>query len=108
MSSNNYAIFGPRFGLEGSFRVLRMKSLPSEGYYDEVEECGVSTNLADLRALVATAQSLQFVDFGNGLRGLYDERDGFHFCAVSECQKPGIQASELGLHSENLDEEDIF
>jgi hypothetical protein len=61
-----------------------MKSLPSENlYYDEVLECGKLNNSYELKVLIATAQSLQFVDFGNGLVGIYGECDGFHFCAVS-------------------------
>jgi hypothetical protein len=105
MGSNNYAVFGPKLNLEGIFRVLRMKSLPSETlYYDEVAECGVPTNSLELKALIATAQSLQFVDFGNGLVGIYGECDGFQFCAVYE-QKELVMT--LPVTSEKSDRGDL-
>jgi hypothetical protein len=83
-----------------------MKSLPSENlYYDEVAECGVSTNSHELNALIATAQSLQFVDFGNGLVGICGECDGFHFCAVYEHKKSVMTAP---VASEKSGQDDIF
>src|SRR5580704_6570019 len=95
MGSNNYAVFGPKLNLDGTFRVLRMKTLPSEHlYYDEVAECGVSTNSLELKALIAIAQSLQFVDFGNGLLGIYAEGRDLHFCAIREPERSAISKPE--------------
>jgi hypothetical protein len=108
MGSLNYGVFGKPFNLQGTFRVLRLKSLPSENlYYDEVAESGVSTNSHELKVLIATAQSLQFVDFGNGLVGIYGECDGFHFCAVST-QRSATTEHERDFIPENLDKEEIF
>jgi hypothetical protein len=74
MSSNNYAVFSGPLNLTGTFRVLRMRTFPSENLdYDEVAEGGVLTNSNELSALIANADCLRFADFGNGLRGLYAE-----------------------------------
>jgi hypothetical protein len=109
VSSNNYAVYGPRFSLEEAFRVLRMKSLPSGNfYYDEIAECGVVTSASELKSLIGTAHSLQFVDFGNGLTGLHAECDGFMFCAVPEFKESGMKVPERGTHSESFDPEEIF
>jgi hypothetical protein len=76
---------GNHSAFRGTFRVSRMQSLPSRNlYYDEVADCGVSTNSTDLRALIVTAQSLHFVDFGNGLPGICAECYDLHFCVVPE------------------------
>ena len=107
MSSNNYAVYGQRFSLEGTtFRVLRMtdsRSEPPLGY--EEVECATKANLSELRALITTAQSLQTVDFGNGLRGLYAECADFHFCVVAE-----LNDAETTEHQRptQIDDEEIF
>ena len=89
MGSLNYGVFGKPFNLQGTFRVLRLKSLPSENlYYDEVVESGVSTNSHELKVLIATAQSLQFVDFGNGL--LVREDSGSYFANQPEKFKDDV------------------
>jgi hypothetical protein len=109
MGSLNYGVFGKPFNLQGTFRVLRMKNLPSKIlYYDEVAESGFSTDSNELKALIAIAQSLQFVDFGNGLSGIYARCDGFHFCAVHEHKESAIRRPERDFIPENLDKEDIF
>jgi hypothetical protein len=109
MTSLNYGVFGKPFNLEGTFRVLRMESLPSENlYYDEVAECGAATNANELRPLIAMAKSLQFVDFGNGLIGLHAECDGFMCCVVPEFKESGITDDQRPPQSENSDDEEIF
>lgn len=109
MGSLNYGVFGKPFSLEGAFRVLRMESLPSGNfYYDEVAECGAATNATDLRALIAKANSLRFVDFGNGLIGLHGECDGFMFCVVREFGESGITEEQRPTQLENSDEEEPF
>jgi hypothetical protein len=107
MGSLNYGAFGPKFNLQGMFRVLRMKSLPSGNlYYDEVAECGVSTDSNELKALIATAQTLQIVDFGNGLLGIYAEGKELHFCVVPELRES--RTDQQPTPFESSDQEDIF
>jgi hypothetical protein len=109
MSSNNYAIYGKRFSLEGTFRVLRMTDSRSEPPLDYEEvECATKANSSGLRALIAKANYLRIADFGNGLLGLYAECDDSHFCAVREHTQPGVTEEEREFHSEHLDGEDIF
>ena len=106
MSSNNYAVFGENFSLEGAFRVLRMETFPSANLdYDEVAECGVSTHSGELRELIAKANSLRFADFGNGLRGVYAQCAEFHFCVVPEVTQETITEPKPKCHSEHSDEE---
>jgi len=109
MSSNNYAVYEKRFSLEGTFRVLRMTNSRSEPPLDYEEvECATKATSGELKSLIATAHSLQFVDFGNGLRGLYAECDGFQFCVVPELEESGITEHQRPTQLENSDEEDIF
>jgi hypothetical protein len=109
MTSLNYGVFGKPFNLEGAFRVLRMESFPSENLdYDEVAECGTATSASELRALIAMAKSLQFVDFGNGLIGLHAECDGFMFCVVPEFGESGITEDQRPTQLENSDDEEPF
>jgi hypothetical protein len=106
MGSLNYGVFGPKFSLEGAFRVLRMESFPSGTFYfDEILECGTLIDSHELKALITTAESLQFVDFGNGLLGIYGECEGFHFCATYEHKKSVTTAP---VASEKSDRGDIF
>ena len=105
MSSLNYAIFSEPFNLDGTFRVLRMTGFPTEPfYYDEVAECGTATNATQLTELIATANSLRFADFGNGLLGVYGECSDFHFCAVPE----HTTEHKGEFLTETLNQEDIF
>ena len=100
---------GNHSAFRGTFRVSRMQSLPSRNlYYDEVADCGVSTNATDLRTLISTAQSLQFVDFGNGLTGICAVSDEFTVCAVPDLEESGMKEPKPGFHSDNSDQEDIF
>jgi hypothetical protein len=109
MSSNNYAVFGKKFSLEGAFRVLRMENFPSEHLdHEDVAECGVLTVSSELKAMISMATSLRFVDFGNGLMGLYAECAEFHFCVVPEETQETLTEPRSGFHSENFDKEDIF
>ena len=109
MSSNNYAVYGKQFSLEGNFRVLRMTDSRSEPPLDYEEvECAAKTNSSELKALIGTANILQFVDFGNGLSGLFAECDGFMFCVVPEFGESGTKEPDRGAHSESSDTEDIF
>jgi len=110
MSSNNYAVYGKRLSLEGTFRVLRMADAHPEPPldYDEVDECGAATNANELRSLIAMAKSLQFVDFGNGLIGLHAECDGFMFCVVPELGESGPTDDQRPPQSENADQEEVF
>lgn len=105
MTSNNYAVYGHGFSLEGTFRLLRTTALPEPLVYDEVVDCGTITNPNELKESIAKAKSLRFVDFGNGLRGLHGECDGFHFCAVHEHKESVMIAPAT---SEKSDPEDIF
>jgi hypothetical protein len=103
----NYGVFGKPFNLQGRFRVLRMKRLPSEKfYYEEVAECGVPTNTNELKSLIATAQTLQIVDFGNGLLGIYAEGKELHFCVVPELRES--RTDQQPTPFESSDQEDIF
>jgi hypothetical protein len=83
MSSNNYAVLGQKFNLQGSFLVVRMEDFQSEmPDLLDIEDGGISTHPRELKALIAEANSLQFVDFGNGHIGLFAECPEFAFCAV--------------------------
>lgn len=109
MSPNNYAVFGNKFSLEGAFRVLRMETFPSDNLnHEDVAECGVLTVSSDLKAMMSVATSLRFVDFGNGLMGLYAECAELQFCVVPEETQETITEPKPGSHSENSDKEDIF
>jgi hypothetical protein len=109
MSSNNYAVYGNKFSLEGTFRVLRMTDSRSEPPLDYEEvECATKANSSELRALITTAQSLQFVDFGNGLRGLYAECDGFQFCVVPELEESKTTEHQRPTQLEDSDDEEPF
>ena len=109
MSSNNYAVYGNKFSLEGAFRVLRMTDSRSEPNLDyEDVECSTKANLGELRALIAIAQSLQIVDFGNGLRGLYAECADFHFCVVPELKDTETTEHQRPTQLEDSDDEEPF
>jgi hypothetical protein len=109
MSSNNYGVFGKKFSLEGAFRVLRIETFPSENLdHEDVTECGVLTVSSDLKTMMSMATSLRFVDFGNGLMGLYAECAEFHFCVVPEDTQDATTEPKPGFHLENSDKEDIF
>jgi|ERR1700733_1258524 len=109
MGSNNYAVYGPRFSLEGVFRILCITGSRSEPPLDYEEvECATKATSSELRALIETAYSLQYVDFGNGLRGIYGEGNGFVFCVVPELEESGITEDQRPTQLENSDPEDIF
>ncbi len=109
MSSNNYAVYGKGFSLEGNFRVLRMTDSPSEPPLDYEEvECATKTNSSELKALIGTANILQFVDFGNGLSGLFAECDGFLFCVVPVLGESVTTEHQRPAQLEHSDDEEPF
>jgi hypothetical protein len=109
VSSNNYAVYGKRFSLEGTFHVLRMTGYRSEPPLDYEEvECATKATSSELRALIAIARTVQDVDFGNGLRGIYGECDGFVFCVVPDREESGVTEDQWRTQLENSDPEDIF
>jgi hypothetical protein len=109
MASNNYAVLGPSFDLTRMFRVLRIEgSHPDPVDYNEVSEGGTPTNSTGFKGLIATASALRFVDFGNGLIGLFLQCGDCQVFVVDENDGPAMMNPNPGAHPEPLDPEEIF